>query len=232
MNVEPPHEPTDAEQQSFRDLVDFEGCPDCSAEMTHEQVAEGIYSVTVRHDDGCPTLHRIQTSQPPESTTAPSRNPQTLAKFRALRLCVYRLTNDRAAAEQLDRELGIDHEGWDRMIMELVGFGWGALLAAHGVDLTEPDADWPGSACDQLEQELADEGDPTRRLALQFTAAFTESATHEVGRRMLADNPARPLALALVDLFVSRFAEPDRANLLAECRDGVAVTRRALGLPQ
>lgn len=35
------------------------GCEDCNAYQELDQIAPGIYGLTVRHDHTCPTLRRI-----------------------------------------------------------------------------------------------------------------------------------------------------------------------------
>ncbi|PVY29916.1 hypothetical protein [Williamsia muralis] len=231
MTSEPqPHDPNAAELQSFQDLADFGQCADCGAEPTREQSSDGAAFVTVEHADSCPTLMRLKTSQAAETTNETASNPQTLAKLRAFRLCIFRLTDDRAGAMSLDRELGDNRDNWTRLVAELVAMGWGEVLAQHGVDMSEPDADWPEDAYRQLEQERTAELDPERRQALKLTAILADPDTRAAWPQHLAvlDDP-RPVVVALVDQFLSRRDPSERAELLSECLAAVQVLRRALG---
>ena len=36
------------------------GCTDCDAYQTTEALEDGVWKVTVHHDDGCPVLKRIE----------------------------------------------------------------------------------------------------------------------------------------------------------------------------
>lgn len=38
-------------------------CPDCDADSTLVEVAAGVFSLTVAHDDTCPTWGRINRAQ-------------------------------------------------------------------------------------------------------------------------------------------------------------------------
>ena len=224
------HDPNTAELQSFRDLAVHGQCADCGAEPTREQASDGDAFVTVEHADSCPTLMRLKTSQAAETTNGTASNPQTLAKLRAFRLCIFRLTDDRAGAMWLDHELGDNRDNWNRLVAELVALGWAEVLAQHGVELADPDADWPAGAYLQLEQERTTELDPDRRQALKLTAILADPDTRATWPQHLAvlDDP-RPVAMALVDLFLSRRDPSEHAQLLTECLAAVQVLRRALG---
>ena len=39
------------------------GCADCDAYQTVRPLAEGIWNVTVHHDDGCPVLAAVEARQ-------------------------------------------------------------------------------------------------------------------------------------------------------------------------
>ncbi|WP_018178502.1 hypothetical protein [Jongsikchunia kroppenstedtii] len=138
-----------------------------------------------------------------------------------------RVRADLVAIQKQQTELGgYPHTEWEVLVATIGLFALGDRLAVFGVNIDKqaPGDPIPDGVVEMLDEDISEETDHPRKLALRVVRALADGDDYhvEVNRLLGGTVDFWPLVTAQCDLIVAERMRQARAKLLTECLDGIA----------
>lgn len=142
------------------------------------------------------------------------------AHVQANRLIAAQAIADPVLADQIDHEVGDDSLAQHLLLSYLASRVWSQVLIGFGVDLADPEADWPTEAVDFVAQQRDQQPEGPARDAMRLVWLLIETETYPQAEALLGQiEDWRPVAVALAQAVVHVYTLPEQVALKRKRED-------------